>query len=181
MGKSIWNELAAAPFAALAGALIGAGIRLRSRTRAAAYRLAESKNKLSSAVNYRDRKSQEFQEQKRALDEQRSLLQQNPDYAGLEAKFALLTAANAILEKEIATEGLVLETLIEYDEATWAFIGTFEDTTKQMKDRINFELAQRPPDNYHYLPNTYRATVDSSSYPANQFDWSPIPWPDPQV
>ena len=106
-----------------------------------------------------------MEEQRRALDEQRALLQET-DYDDLETRFALLTAARTLLGQEIAAERELLDSLVELDEATWAFITLFEENNQLAKNRINALLSKRPPG--HYVPDTYRSSANDSSYPANQ-------------
>jgi len=171
MKKGVWAEIVAAPLVSLTAAMVGASLQIRKRTKAAAAGMMDAKSKHRRAAAYRTENKQRVEEQRRALEEQRSLLQET-DYADLETKFLLLTAANSLLEQEIAAERAVMDALIELDEATWGFISTFEENSQLTKDRINALLAARPPG--HYVPDTFRSSVDASSYPGNQFDWSPI-------
>ena len=171
MEKGVWSEIIAAPLVSLSAALVGASLRIRNRTKEAAAGIKSAKSRKVSSTALRNENQQRVEEQRRALDEQRALLQET-DYDDLETKFALLTAARTLLGQEIAAERELLDSLVELDEATWAFITLFEENNQLAKDRINALLSKRPPG--HYVPDTYRSSVNASSYPANQFDWSPI-------
>lgn len=169
MVKNIRSEIIAAPYASLTAAWVGAMLRLRKRTQDAAAGIKKAKAELATKKEEANAAGQAWVDEKDRLDDARSALQKS-GYPDRVEEFALLSATNSLLEKQIVMEQELLDAVRKLDEATWVWIDLFEASNDKWATKIGELLEMRPVDG-HYVPESFRQSVDTTKYPADQFYW----------